>query len=280
MTSNDISEVKMTKREVKTKLLLIELCYLLSAGEYTSSIAKRYGWGKQRINYYMRILRKGNLIEKEFRSSYKKYRLTEEGKKFITECGWGQGVNLHNISYKYEILKEGEGFEWDKIVKLQGWTKFLKKEKDFSIERTPKHIIIHLSKLFSSDPYEAQNKSRTVSDSSIKILRDKGWVLGEAELIKKPHYALVDPVIARFADKVQLSTEESKVDKSEGFGELEYFTPQKANDYIKMPQRVAELEQHLIRQTEIMDRFSKQIELHLQVLQDIRDAVRELREKD
>jgi len=280
-TSNPGLNVKNNvKTAVKTNFLLHELLQLLAKEMYGTEIAKKFGWSRQKLHYYISKLKKLGLIHEKVRSSMILYELTPECKSFITGCNkfYNGAIRLHNISYSLEILQDAD-MPHDKEISVLGyWNKQIKRLSDATIEKTTKHIIIHIKSLVGSDPYELINKSRTTVEE-LRIILEKSFKfkLGDPMLIRKPHFAVMDPLANKIVKHIQVSTEEAKLDASEGLGELEFFDPVSVDNYIKMPQKIAELENHLIKQTEIMDQFSKNLELHLQVLQEIRDAVKEMK---
>jgi predicted transcriptional regulator len=267
------------KINVKTKFLLHDILNKLALGMYPSLIAERFGWRRQRIHYYISKLISLGLIQEKFRSSIKIYELTSECKNFITGCNQllTFNIRLHNVSYSYPIVKNST-MPYDKEISVLGyWNKQIKRINNVTIEKTTQHIIIHVGSLIGSDPFELLNKARSMADE-IRILleKDLGFQLGDPVLSRKPHFAVQDPIANKIVNHVQISTDQAKLDASEGLGELEYFDPQAVDNYIKLPEKVAALEKHLIKQTHIMDQFSKNIELHLAVLSEIRDAVKKL----
>jgi uncharacterized coiled-coil protein SlyX len=116
-----------------------------------------------------------------------------------------------------------------------------------------------------------------MADELSRSLLAYGFKLGPGSISRKPHFAVLDPVINEISKNLEFSSNDAKIDRSEGSGELEYFDPGAVDRFVKMPERLERLAEHLENQDKILEGFSKNIELHQAVLCEIRDAIRELK---
>ena len=261
-------EVKKSDAEVKTKFLLIDILSRISRGETPYDIQKRYGWARQRLNYWVKKLKKAGLIVLKFRSTIAFYELTEEGKNFYTGYvkSLSSGIRLHNVVFKYQIIKEGE-FDWQKEWKLRGLINRMRKESNATIVKSNQTLEIMVTSLIGESAYELFDKAKNIANNiAQKLQQEHEFELSSGELSRKPHFAVLNPVINEIAKQLQVSTKDGEIDQSEGAGEIDFFTPEKADNFLKMPERVNQLENHLVRQTEIMDKLADQIKLHLEVM--------------
>jgi hypothetical protein len=74
---------------------------------------------------------------------------------------------------------------------------------------------------------------------------------------------------------VEIRSSDYKIDSSEGYGELEFFEPQAVDNYLKAMVGMGKILPEIVKQ---QAEFSKNLELHLKVLQELRDSIKELKE--
>jgi hypothetical protein len=121
-------------------------------------------------------------------------------------------------------------------------------------------------------------QAQNIADELSRALLNEGVLTGQGWLSTKPHFAVLDPVVNCLTSNITLSEPEYKVDASEGHGEVEYFTPERAQAFIEMPDLIQKLQTHIQEQDRILQGFSKNIELHLKVEMDTNAAINELRD--
>jgi DNA-binding MarR family transcriptional regulator len=73
------SKVKFYFSTVRSRV--IPILKRIEVGDYSSKIARLYGWSKQHVFYYLNKLEKAGLIRRKVRSSAVFYELTSRGKK-------------------------------------------------------------------------------------------------------------------------------------------------------------------------------------------------------
>lgn len=275
---------KKITMDVKRHFYLISIMNMIREGEYQSSIGRRFGWSKQRLHPHIKRLEKNGLIAREFRSSIVSYKITDLGKEWYRRCISLQNSNirLHNISFEFKILKDNET-PYDKRIEVNNWFKEIRKLLNCTVEKIDspeKKFIVSVSSLIGQDPYQLLNKASNIARSVMDDYEEKFGIEVELEgrMVRQPHFAISDPVIRETANHIQLSIKNAKVDKSEGYGELEYLNPEAVKQYIEMPERLEKLENHLINQTLIMDKLADNIRLHLEVLTNMNETLKEIRE--
>ena len=274
MTSNDPSNPTMTKNEVNRDFLLIHILDKIRLGRTPIEIAKKWGWSRQRMRPYIKKLERSDFIRLRTRTSMNIYEITDQGKKFYTGSvgAWSEGLSLHHIEYYYPIIKDGS-LDKDKVWSANGVEMWFKRmDSKSSVSGNPRSVQIKVQSLVGKDPYQLVDEAKNIADRTAGVLKSRGFELGQGRQSKKPHFEMMDPIAKTLARSIQLRSDEGEIDES-GDGNREFYTPESADAYLKMPIRIKELEEHLIRQTEIMDKFSKQIELHLSVLTKIGNAV-------
>ena len=149
------------------------------------------------------------------------YTLVSSVKKSLTggEVLSYKGVRLHAYSLKFPVV-DGPSFavDWNRI-QLANWTKLVGSEAGLTVEKTTKHVIVHADEIVSEDPNEATLLAILECLRLARILEDKFQMkLGTPKLLRKPHYAVSDPVARWFTDFMEFSSDVSKMDQSEGAG--------------------------------------------------------------
>jgi DNA-binding MarR family transcriptional regulator len=183
-------------------LLLYKILYGIKKGAYPSQIARRLGISKQLINYYLKRFLKGNLIEKEFRTSFTRYKLTEKGQEYLKklkiklkraekvkesknllntyERNFLQNYRLHNLAIKFPILEENKelskNLNWDKEIELQNWNTQIKQFIPYGItlKKTTKSIIVYLHQFQTKDFSDFINKILIVNTFVYDFLQKNG----------------------------------------------------------------------------------------------------------
>jgi len=276
-----MNEVKKFNRRSKSKFLLLDIVSRIGKDQTPYEIVKKYGWTRQRLDYWVNKLKKAGLIRLKTRSNIAIYELTFEGKNFYIEYveSFQSGIRLHNIQFNYPIIKEGS-LTPEKQWNLKGLINKLKRESNASIVWNHVSLQINISSLIGSNAFDLENKAKNIADNLIEKLKTEyGFELGRGELSKKPEFAVLNPLIDKISKQLEFKSETAKIDESEGSGELEFFEPKKVQQFVEMPERIEKLESHLINQTKIMDQFSNQMALHLEVMQKISSGIDILNER-
>lgn len=109
--------------------------------------------------------------------------------------------------------------------------------KGVTVEGTPSSVIVHVETLFGRDPVRLLDLARACADRTAEaLMRKYGCRLEEGKLCRHPHIAIDDPVAEFISHYFELSGENSKIDASEGVGEIDHFTIESAVDYLRLPE--------------------------------------------
>jgi len=242
----------MSQKFRRQTLTLIRLILqLIKQGYYPSKIAKIVGRAKQTIHYHIKKLEKLGYIELQSRDVITIYRVTQAGQKFLDEferCVFrGRRLRLHNVVFKYRILREPlRPIDWRKVVRLRNWGQLIGRECGLTVRKNPDSIEVFCRVLEGDDPYELLFRAREEADRLASFLEKKfDMVLGRGELSRKPHFGVYDAIAGKFSKSFQLSDDVAKIDESEGYGEIDWHDPGLAKDYLLMPSRLRSLESEL-----------------------------------
>jgi len=219
--------------------VLVKILLLLDAGNYPSKIARILGFSKQKVRYWVKAAEREGLVIPKSRDVVTLYQLTWKGretsKKFLTGGEVvGRSVRLHAFSVKYPILVEPEvSVDWDK-VRMQNWDRFVGSEAGLRVEKTSRHLIVHADRIYGSDPWQLFFLAYRQCDRVSRYLESKFRMkLGAGELLRKPHFAVMDdPVAKHLAGVMEFSDDIGKLDESEGEGELDLYDPNFVKNYL------------------------------------------------
>jgi DNA-binding MarR family transcriptional regulator len=234
---------------------------------YPSQIAVKLKWSKQHVNYYVQKLKQAGLIFKEKHSNIAIWGLTAKGTKVLTE---GESVlhssftfRLHNCFFKYPIKQEGcyESANL-KQVEMQNWTALLGLEMGVSVKKTTQFWIVHLDVIRGKDPDSLVLQAKDVADKvAVSLMHKYRVVLGEG--VVSPHYELAcdDPLVGVLSKYVCLSVGNRMVDDSEdtGRGEIDHIGRDAALEYLRMPERVKDVDEKMVYSVDKLRRVEGQL---------------------
>jgi len=197
------------------------------------------------------------------------YKLADSVKKSLTggESLPFKGVRLHAYSLKFPVLNGPvSSVDWDR-VRMANWTRLVGCECGLTVEKTTKHVIVHADEVLSEDPNEATLLAILECLRLARILEDKFQMkLGTPQLLRKPHFAVSDPVARWFTDFMELSSDVGKMDQSEGAGEIDYFDAELAKEYLVMPLRMLGLQGDMAEVKEILKTFGVAMREHMSLI--------------
>ena len=169
------------------------------------------------------------------------------------------------------IVQPEVEIDWRK-VKPYNWGQLIGRELGLTVRKNPDSVEVFTSVLYGDNPYELLFKSRDEADNLASHLEHKFRMkLGRPRLSRKPHFGVYDALASKWSKNFQLDTECGKIDKSMGFGEIDWTDPVSAANYLKMPDRLERIEKS-------METFAKGMEEHMALIQELRDLVRVLKE--
>jgi hypothetical protein len=231
-------KVKVNFKTLRGKILPI--LRLLDAGNYPAKIARSLGFSRPHVFYYVHKLERAQMVIRRRRSNIVVYEVTAHGKNFLTGSEgmlFSSGVwRLHAAKYRYGLVADGVWpVDWRRVAKMN-WTALLGLEGGVTVEKTPSSVIVHVETLYGKNPVELLDLARACADRTAKALVQKyGCRLAEGKLCRRPHIAVDDPVAEFISRYFELSSEDAKIDKSEGIGEIDHFTIESAVDYLRLP---------------------------------------------
>jgi len=282
--------------ELRNLTLVRRIMKMLDAGYYPAYIARILGRSKSLIHYYVKKLEKRGFIEKreslpilQLDGSYAKknrglitvYRVTQAGSNFldrIERMAVGRVLRLHNVFFKYPILEQPKKkIKWRK-VQLVNWTQLVGTELGMTVRKnSDSSIEITVRVIEGRNPWELLFKAREQADFLAGYLEQKfDMKLGRPHLSRKPHFGVYDPVARIFSRFFEFSTEDAKIDESEGCGEIDWLTPFTAADYLNMPSKVRKIEKDIGEMKEGMRLFSEGMLEHMKLIRELRDLVKVL----
>ena len=212
------------------------------------------GISKSLFSYHIKQLIANSFVKEEFSDGCKFYSITEEGKEYtvksFSEGLRGQVSGLHNIGFKFKILKQ-PSMNFGKSITLANWTKAQLWYKDAYVYRTPSYIIIRPvpkgSRMYDADPFRAKEKARDKAMFLAQELAQKyDMILDKPEEEAKGEWAVQDNVARNL--QCNIKTPEEEIDDSYGTGgEIDFKDPKKAKEYLDLPIRVAKIEDAIIK---------------------------------
>jgi len=232
------------------RLRLVPILKMLDAGNYPAKIARMLGMSRHHVAYYIKKMRQAGLIERKNVKWPAFYAITEKGKKFLTGCEGSFAPDfvfrLHRCGFKYPVLVDAPlPVDWRRVEKAN-WTALVGDEGGVRVEKTTRHVIVWCESISGRDPDELLLQAKSMADRVAASLCVKyGLRLGEGQLVPKRHVGVYDPVAELLSRRFEVSDDVGKVDRSEGMGEIDWFSAKAAKDYLLMPGRVESLERKL-----------------------------------
>lgn len=216
-----------------------------------------------------------------------------------------ENLNLryHNLTIKVPLLNKKEiNVDAEKVIKLKNNVerkifriKSIAKGEIISVNGIPKNLIIYLPTI-KTEPENLEktlniytrliysldnilvNEYRIFADfSQIQILRQHISIEGDI-----PEFPLTTYKSKEEAKSIQEYKENAWLrlgEKSQGIDEIETNDINFAQAFYQMPFRVEKLENTIANKlTPVLEELSKQIKLHLEVMQEIKESIKEMRD--
>jgi hypothetical protein len=264
---------KPVKKVFKKRFLkhtIARALLLLDAGNYPSKVARVLGVSPQLLHYHIKKWVKMGWLKLEVKTpNVTFYRLSSSVKNFLT---WGEsfaykGIRLHAYSLKFPIVEGPKvSVDWSR-VRLCNWTRLVGSEAGLTVEKTTRHVIIHADEVLAGDPNEATLLAILECLRLARVLEEKFKMkLGAPKLLRKPHYGVYDPVANWFSRFMELSDDIGKIDRSEGVGEIEFYSAELAKDYLTMPLRILGLQGDMAEVKEILKTFGEAMREHMSLI--------------
>ena len=286
-----IENIVSDSKQVKGDFLLLLLGEIEANGDNIKKLAKNLNWSKQRLNYHLNHkLKKLGIVQKTQSYPFAIYSLTPFGQRVKKILGQSDSVKplwrCHALIVGFEIRNYGNfSFKNRKISPMRNWNYCEETIKD-SIGVWKIHVqSTGLLKIYCPEKYDENPDlafgilERIASNLAEKYAETYNMKLGLLKLIREGHKELVNSeTLAKLFGKIT-KIANVWVDASTGTQWLE--ETQSTNSIeklLKVPEGISRLENHLIKQTQIMDQFSLQMKLHLEVMNDMRETLRAIRD--
>jgi len=215
--------------------LLIKIQVSLDSGNYPAKVARILGLSRQKVDYWIKKAVKNGFLELKSRGVVTRYRLTPARRALCQRnlTGSERVVRVDAFSLKYPILSEAEvPVDWRK-VKMQNWDRLVGSELGIRVEKTSRSLIVHADRIHGRDPWRLFFLAYRECERAARHIESRFRMrLGEGQLLRKPHFAVSDPIAKFFGRFMEFSDDVSKLDESEGEGELEFFDPDFLKDYL------------------------------------------------
>ncbi|MEM3618155.1 MAG: hypothetical protein QXK47_03665 [Candidatus Bathyarchaeia archaeon] len=275
------SPVKNSVKKRFLKHTSVRALLLLDAGNYPSRVARILGFSPQLMHYHVKKWLKMGWIRLDVKTpNMTTYVLEPSVKKSLTggEVLPYKGVRLHAYSLKFPVLDgPAVSVDWNR-VQLANWARLVGCECGLTVEKTTRHVIIHADEVVSEDPNEATLLAILECLRLARVLEEKFQMkLGTPKLLRKPHYAVSDPVARWFSDFMELSSDVGKMDRSEGVGEIDFFDAELAKEYLVMPLRMLGLQGDMAEVKEVLKTFGEAMREHMSLIRGLQAVAEQMK---
>jgi hypothetical protein len=256
----------------------------LREGLYPAQVAHKLGKERNFVHYYVDKMEELAWIERQtgvVQSSVKtrdfivQYRLTESGSNILAEIEKNtlrRKVRLHNCYWLFPIVEQPRTkIDWHR-VELQNWNQLVGRELGLTVRKNPNSLEIVSGTICGNNAYELLFKSREEAEKlAVHLERKFRMRLGRPSMSRKPHFGIYDPLANKWSEHLQLDTEGGKIDRSIGYGEIDWTDPISAQNYLSMPNRLERIERS-------MEVFAKGMNEHMLLIRELRDLVEALKD--
>jgi len=263
--------------------IVIAILRGLRDGNYPSLIARQLGLRRNLIHYYVKKLENLGYVEKlesvekgrvKTRGAITLYQVTENGSKFLEEIEsrvFCRRLRLHNCYWLFPVVEQPRiEIDWRR-VELHNWGQLIGRELGLTVRKNPNSVEVVTSVLYGKNPFELLFRSREEVDNLASHLEQKfSMKLGRPRLSRKPHFGVYNPLASKWSENFQLDTECGKIDRSLGYGEIDWTDPVSAANYLSMPNRLERIEKSL-------ETFAKGMDQHMLLINELRELVNSLR---
>ena len=271
-------------KRVKTEFLLLQVLQEIeSNGRNISKISKKLNITKQALNYHLNKVKRAGLVRRIQSYPFAIYELTELGQRVKEILGQSErGAKLptlwdaHNLIVGFDVIDFGKyHFEETKRRKLCFMNNWIYTKEDIDgygvhVQNTGL-IKIYCKRMRTTNPEQA---FANMYSDAIRIAQTYcnryNMKLKPMRIIREGHKSLYNSeVVAKLFGRFKIG--DIWQDASSGIEELE--EKQNSNKIEELLNLPEQMNQMMVLQ----EKFSKNIELHLDVLQNINTAITELR---
>jgi hypothetical protein len=257
-------------QSIKKSIIASEILRGLTSGSHQAKVAKDLNVSKSLVNYWTTKLEAiGFLRRKQSRTTSMEgpqrtkqrgtiilYEITIEGSKLLDWYDAGSvwpKFRLHNVVFGYPVIVHPQiAVDW-KRVEMRNWVQYTTKISGIRVRlNSGKSLEVTPLPVFGYCPWEILVESSRSADGLARHLEERFQMqLGLSFISRRPHFGVYDPVANEYTKHFELSTEAGRMDRSEDFGEIDYYSPEAAAEYIRMPKRVKRIEALLSAQQKV-----------------------------
>lgn len=301
---------KRSKSADAVSFTLVFLLQKLNQGEYPQQIARELNKSKQLIHYHVRRLTNDGYVRQVTRSSITIYELTPKGQMAIDRHARasvvGRGgvlARFHHLAYRYLVVGGVAGFDLllprsgakqmrGGVFQVDGTYKL--DNEEFSIKRwhspTAEHLTVYGPKIYSNDVHGALGIVSIKIDRVARSIADRFNIQfsDKIERLQRPEWAFEKDPFAKIWGQITgsiIKAGEGTIDASEGDWETEFFTPEGAQAYLRLPIEIQQIRKAMAesassfqqvteRYSETTDKFGKEMNSHLALIEQIADSNR------
>jgi hypothetical protein len=260
-----------------------------SGSKKVDCITKKLGRSKQSLNYHIQKFVKLGLLRHVQSYPYAIYELTSYGVQVKKIIGQSEGIKnlwrVHNLIVGFNIRTFGTFRFIDtkkrKIIQMRNWKYAHEKHGDFVINIQDTGLLkVYCPERYTTNPEEEFGSMYAECQAVAQRYCDRyNMKLEPLRVIRKGHKALLgSQKIAKLLGKLKIRG--MWTDESNGTGELEEHQGEYSiEDLIDLPKRMDKVEQSVERVAEVNEKLAKNIELHLEVMNNINKAIVKLADK-
>lgn len=255
------------------KTIIIRLLTLINDGVCQAKYPAYLGLSRQNIQYWLKMMRQDGLIVIQVKGFTVINEITELGKDYLVKnvknlvkipgtatpaifTGSDKEAprfhNIHDLSFLFDIRKEAEIWMPNETtlnndVKAR-WDWFGDTRITVFHGKNGKAVSLQLQTRIEDDnPHRATWLAYQRAGRFSQMLTERlGIELGFPVLNRRPHYTIRgDKAVDEISKRMTIHTDVGHIDRSHDTGEAEYYTPDNAEKYLKMPMTLDEHSQKL-----------------------------------
>jgi DNA-binding MarR family transcriptional regulator len=273
----DKKNIRRLRNTLSSSNYSLRIFSKIYAGYRPSLIAKQLGISIQNVHYYTKNLVDLELIEKLGDRSGISWKVTERGLFVLKQFLRGSvnsynnqnnsnslfydakiPVRLHNVSFAFKIDSSLEHLriQWKDMKNGVSRHTIIKKNNQeghtVDLFRSPNDensvVLVNMNEVYTFNIFQELIKLyEAARTTAVRIAADLCiHISATGELVKKPHFAFEDDLIALYLATFETASTKTKkgrawIDASQGVGELETNDPDYAYKYLTMPEGVFDI---------------------------------------
>jgi hypothetical protein len=223
-------------------------------------IAKTFGVSRSHVSYYVKKALTIGYVQEICRDRIKILELTQKGTNFIDQYKKSTSIKqqlprcrAENIRFKAAVYRlPSKSLDWKKVA-MNNWTQYNSIVDDVKVHlnygKSPSMEFIP-SPVDGSNPWELYGiLYNDCNEAARKLEQTLDMEIGRLEIEHGAEWVVYDPVANLISQQSgQITVDRlGKINASKPLhrGEIEYFDPRFAADYITMPKRVSNIEKLL-----------------------------------